>query len=145
MTIVFASDHAGFCLREELSQLAREMGHETLAVGAMSEEPYDYPDAADAGSAIVLNGQATFGVFICGSGTGICMRANRHNGIRGANCTSVALAKMSRKHNHANVLCLGQRTTPPESAKRILEAFLGEPEDDSERHVRRVGKLDWNG
>ncbi len=142
MTIVFASDHAGFLLREELTRYARELGHDAMTVGATSEEAYDYPDAADEGCSIVLSGMAKFGVFVCGSGVGICMRANRFRGIRGAACTSVELARFARQHNHANVLCLGQRVTEPDIAMQIMVAFLTEPEDHAERHDRRVAKVD---
>lgn len=141
MTIVFASDHAGFSLRELLDAHARTLGHETMCVGAESEDAYDYPDAADLGSAIILSGRARFGVFVCGSGVGICIQANRHKGIRGAACVTVEQARLSRLHNHANVLCLGQRLTEPNLACEIMDAFLVETEDHAERHERRVAKM----
>ena len=142
MTIVFASDHAGFRMREELARDAQSLGHDTISVGATSEDAYDYPDAADAGCAVILGGGAQMGVFVCGSGAGICMRANRHNGIRAAACSSVEMARLARQHNHANVLCLGQRTIESALALEVLEAFLDEPEDLAERHVRRVAKIE---
>ena len=142
MKIVFASDHAGLVLREQLADVADGLGHKVTAVGAQSEDPYDYPDAADEGCAAVLNGDAEFGVLVCGNATGICMRANRNPGIRAATCTSVKMARMARRHNHANVLCLGQRITDFATATDIMEAFLAEPEDHDERHERRVAKID---
>ncbi|HXH61105.1 MAG TPA: ribose 5-phosphate isomerase B, partial [Fimbriimonadaceae bacterium] len=144
MKIVFGCDHAGFALREALVRHAQAQGHETVSVGAESEEPYDYPDAADLACEILLGGGAEFGVLVCGSGIGICMRANRYHGIRAADCTSVEMAQLAREHNHANVLCLGQRITPEETAVLIMDAFLAEPENQAERHKRRVAKIDGN-
>jgi ribose 5-phosphate isomerase B len=144
MTIVLASDHAGFTLRRHLAEFICDGGNEAIEVGATSEEPFDYPDAADEAVAYVLDGRARFGVFVCGTGIGICMRANRYKGIRGAPCTSVQMALLAREHNDANVLCLGARITPDSLAVQILEAFLSEPASEVERHKRRVAKLDGN-
>ena len=142
MKIIFASDHAGFVLREQLMDAAIGAGHKVNAVGAQSEDPYDYPDAADEGCAVVLKGEAEFGVLVCGNATGICMRANKHHGIRAAACSTVKMARMARRHNHANVLCLGQRITDFATAAAIMEVFLTESEDHDERHDRRVAKID---
>ena len=144
MKLVFSSDHAGYTLRGLLVEHARASGHETIVVGAPSEDAFDYPDAADDGCEVLLNGEADFAVLICGTGVGICMRANKHQGIRAASCTSVKLAKMARQHNHANVLCLGQRITEPDVAQEIMQAFLSETQDTAERHSRRVAKIDGN-
>ena len=144
MTIVLTSDHAGYLLREQLATHLKDSGKETIVVGAPSTEAYDYPDAADAAVSYILDGTAKFGVFICGTGTGICMRANRYPGIRAANCTTVEMVQLAREHNDANVLCLGERTTPFELATHILDTFLSEPASEIERHKRRVAKLDGN-
>jgi ribose 5-phosphate isomerase B len=144
MRLVLTSDHAGYELREALAEHGRSLGHEVLVVGAPSPAAYDYPDAADEGAAVLLAGKADFGVFICGSGVGICIRANRHKGIRGAPCTTVESARLARDHNDANVLCLGQRTTTLELAAQIMEAFIAAPTSPEERHKRRVLKLDGN-
>ena len=144
MTIVFSSDHAGYSLREALVQHAKAAGHETITVGAPSEEAYDYPDAADEAVKHVLSGKARFGVVVCGTGIGICIRANRYKGIRGAPCTSVEMALLAREHNDSNVLCLGGRITPASLAVEIMDAFLAEPASDVDRHKRRVAKLDGN-
>lgn len=123
---------------------ARGQGHHTICVGATDESPYDYPDAADLACAQVLGGEAEMGVLVCGSGIGVCIRANRHMGIRAADCSSVEMAAMAREHNHANVLCLGQRTMSEAAATTIMEAFLAGQESAEERHKRRVQKLDGN-
>jgi ribose 5-phosphate isomerase B len=144
MTIVFSSDHAGYSLRESLVEHAKTAGYETIAVGAPSEDAYDYPDAADEAAKLVLSGTAHFGVFVCGTGIGICIRANRYKGIRGAPCTSVEMAELAREHNDANVLCLGARITPAGLAVEIMDAFLAAPASEVDRHKRRVAKLDGN-
>ncbi|MBS1724366.1 MAG: RpiB/LacA/LacB family sugar-phosphate isomerase [Armatimonadetes bacterium] len=144
MRLVFGSDHAGFEFRTGLANVARSWGHEVQEVGAMSTEPYDYPDAADAATAEILAGRADLGVLICGTGIGVSIRANRHLGIRAAVCCSVDAAILARQHNHANFLCLGARLTQPDTGTAVLRAFLETGEDHNERHERRVRKLDGN-
>lgn len=142
MNIVFGSDHAGFAMREALSAYAAKQGHHVWSVGAESEEPYDYPDAADLAVPDVLSGKARFGVLVCGTGIGIDIRANRHPGIRAANCLTEEMATMARTHNHANVLCLGARLLGISEAEAILGTFLATAEDSAVRHVRRVEGMD---
>jgi 2-polyprenyl-6-hydroxyphenyl methylase/3-demethylubiquinone-9 3-methyltransferase len=144
MTIVLTSDHAGYDLKQALAEHLHEAGHTTIVVGAPTDQAYDYPDAADEAVPFILSKQAQYGVFICGTGTGICIRANRHHGVRGAPCTSVELARLAREHNDANVLCLGARTTAPPLAVEILEAFLTTEASHEARHKRRVALLDGN-
>ncbi|MBS1714115.1 MAG: ribose 5-phosphate isomerase B [Armatimonadetes bacterium] len=144
MRLVFGSDHAGFSLRQSLASAARSKGHEVDEVGAPGLEAFDYPDASDLVVRTLRDSAADFGVLICGTGIGVSIRANRHSGIRAAVCCSVGHAEMARKHNHANVLCLGARVTTEPEAEKILTAFLETPEDHEERHERRVRKLDGN-
>jgi len=141
---VFGSDHAGFELRQSLVERARSQGNETLEVGAQGPEPFDYPDASDLVVKALRDGSVDFGVLICGTGIGVSIRANRHAGIRAAVCCSALHAEMARRHNYANVLCLGARVTEPGEAALILDTFLQTPEDHEERHERRVRKLDGN-
>jgi ribose 5-phosphate isomerase B len=140
MKLVFGSDHAGFHLRRHLAEWARVRGHEVAEVGAESEAPYDYPDAADEAVPMILEG--AWGILVCGSGIGISIRANRHAGLRAALCRNPLEASLARAHNHANVLCLGERLTTPYVAEETLAAFLNGTEDTNLRHVRRVEKLD---
>ena len=142
MRLVFTADHAGYKMREALATWAADRGHEIVQVGAQSEVAYDYPIAADQGVHELFARGADFGVFVCGSGIGISIRANRHPGIRAAHCLTVPMAVLARQHNHANVLCLGEREIEQDLAERILETFLATAPDDAERHVRRVGELD---
>ncbi|MCE9557537.1 MAG: ribose 5-phosphate isomerase B [Armatimonadetes bacterium] len=142
MRLVFASDHAGFELRQKLAAIATANGHQVVSVGATSTDAFDYPDAADQGVAEIQSNRADLGIFICGSGIGISIRANRFPKIRAANCCSEQMAELARKHNQANVLCLGERIVSPELATKILETFLNTEPDFAERHQNRVNKLD---
>ena len=142
MKLAFGSDHAGFDLRRVLEAWATAQGHEIASLGAESAEPYDYPDAADAVALELLRNHGVIGVLVCGTGIGVSIRANRYDHIRAANCCSTKMAELARLHNHANVLCLGSRTTEPNEAVSILSTFLSTSEDRDERHTRRVLKLD---
>ena len=141
MIIAFASDHAGFELKELLAQRAREGGHEVVDLGPASEDPVDYPDFAHNLARRIEEGQAEFGVLICGTGIGMAMAANRHPGVRAAVCHDAFTAELARRHNNANVLCLGGRTTGPGVAVQMLDIFLATPFDGG-RHGRRVGKIE---
>jgi len=142
MKLVFGSDHAGFCMRRDLAEWARGLGHEVEELGAQDESAYDYPDVADAVAERILHGEAEMGVLMCGTGIGVCIRANRHRGIRAALACNPAEAVLARQHNHANVLCLGGRTISHDHAQEVVAAFLNASPDYQERHVRRVAKLD---
>ncbi len=142
MRFALGSDHAGFIMRGALAKWLSARGHEVQQYGATSEEAYDYPIAADLVAAKLIDKEADFGVLVCGSGIGICIRANRHPGIRAAHCLNEGMAALARQHNHANVLCLGEREIAEDVAERILERFIETDEDEAERHVRRVAELD---
>jgi len=142
MKLAFGSDHAGFEMRRWVAGWATTNGHEVTEVGAPSSEPYDYPDASDAVAELVLSHQAELGVLICGTGIGVCIRANRHNGIRAAQCYTPEMAAIARQHNHANVLCMGERLMTQDAAVEVLKTFLATAEDPDARHQRRVAKLD---
>ncbi len=142
MRLAFGCDHAGFKLCEHLLGWAQANGYQTTRFGATSEEPFDYPEASDPVAHEVLEGRADFGVLICGSGIGVCIRANRYPGIRAGACTTELMAQLTRQHNHANVLCLGERLTEASLAEKILATFLATPPETAERHRQRVDKLD---
>jgi RpiB/LacA/LacB family sugar-phosphate isomerase len=139
--ILFASDHAGFELKELLAERARESGHEVLDLGPVSEDPVDYPDFAHDLARRLAAGDGERGVLICGTGIGMSMVANRHPGVRAALCHDAFTAEMGRRHNNANVLCMGGRTTGPGVAIQMLDIFLTTPFDGG-RHGRRVEKVD---
>ncbi|CUU03737.1 ribose 5-phosphate isomerase B [Candidatus Thermokryptus mobilis] len=104
MKIAVASDHAGFEYKEKLKELLKELGHEFVDFGTFSSDSTDYPDFAYPAAEAVANGECERGIFICGTGVGVSIVANKVKGIRAANCCSVEEAKLSRQHNDANVL-----------------------------------------
>ncbi len=138
--IIAGSDHAGVDLKKELLERAKELGYEIEDLGTMSHESADYPDFAH----LVANEIARergLGLLVCGTGIGMSIAANRHKGVRAAVCEDVFSAKMARKHNDANLLCLGARVVGPGLAQEILEAFLVN-EFEGGRHSRRVEKME---
>lgn len=141
MKIAVGSDHAGFTLKESVKVYLKSQGHEVTDLGCHSEERCDYPDYASQVAKAVAGGKAERGVLVCGSGIGMCMSANRVRGVRAAVLRIPEDAQLSRKHNDANVACLGGRLTAPEEAQKLLETFLTTPFEGG-RHVSRVGKID---
>lgn len=140
MRLVIASDHAGLELKQELLEVARERGLTIEDLGTYTGESVDYPDFASEVAQRVANGDAARGVLICGTGIGMSIVANKHRGVRAALCRSEFEARMSRAHNDANVLCMGQRVTGPGLARAIFEAFL-DTAFEGGRHERRVKKI----
>jgi ribose 5-phosphate isomerase B len=144
MTISIGSDHAGYAYKEELKSMLAALGHDVVDVGTESEDSVDYPDYGAAAAALVRDSRADYAVLICGSGIGISIAANKVQGIRAANCTSVEMAQLARQHNDANVVAVGQRLVSLELAKDIVAAFLSTPFEGG-RHQRRVDKLNGSG
>ncbi len=137
MKIALGSDHGGFSLKEDIIPLLRELGHEIIDMGCHDEQSVDYPNFADSVCEQVTDGTADCGILICGTGIGMSMAANQHNGIRAALCSEQYTAAMSREHNDANVLCLGERVTGPGVAQEIVRTWLATPFDGG-RHQRRI-------
>lgn len=138
--IGLASDHAGFALKAVLRQRLVEWGFEVLDLGTDSEERVDYPEFGDKLARAVADGEVARGVVVCGTGVGISIAANRHPGVRAALCHDVTGARLSRQHNDANVLALGQRMIGQAVAVDCLRAFL-DAEFEGGRHGSRVAKL----
>lgn len=144
MRIAIGSDHAGFHLKNTLRDWLLSQGHEVEDVGTFSAERADYPVYGAAAAAKVGNGDADFGVVVCGSGQGICMAANKVAGVRAGVIRDEQDAEMTRLHNDANVACFGERVTEPEIAIKALKVFLA-TEFEGGRHQNRVdllGELD---
>ncbi len=139
--IAIANDHAGHELKELLASRVRELGHTVLDLGPPREGSVDYPDYAHAVARVVATGEADVGILVCGTGIGMSMAANRHGGVRAALCHDAFTAEAARRHNDANVLCLGGRTTGPGVALQILDVFLATPFDGG-RHQRRVQRIE---
>ena len=141
MKIAVASHHGGYKLKEYLKKYLEEKGEEVIDLGTDSEESVDYPVYGKACGEAVVSGKADRGIVCCGTGIGISIAANKVKGVRCALCTDVHMAEMSRKHNNANVLALGGRTTSDEDARKITEAWL-DTGFEGGRHQRRVNMLD---
>jgi len=140
MKIAIGADHAGILLKSHLLGGILE-GHEVTDVGTHSAEPVDYPDIARAVAKRIRRGEAERGILICGTGIGMAMAAGKFPGIRAATCTDSFSAEMSRRHNDANVLCLGARVLGTGLAEHIVGAWLAAPFEGG-RHATRVGKLE---
>lgn len=141
--VYIGSDHAGYESKSGLGKYLEGEGYDVTDLGCFDEEPHDYPDIAREVSEKVLETKGVFGILICGTGIGMSMAANKLNGIRAALVTSEEMAEMTRKHNDANILAMGSRTTDLETMKKIALKFLRTDfEKNEERHVRRVKKID---
>ncbi len=138
--IAIACDHAGYLLKQTLKAELLTLGYEPKDLGCHSQESVDYPDYAAKVASFVQDNEGTKGILICGSGIGMSMAANRFSGIRAALCRSGLEAELARKHNDANVLCLGERITGTEMAKDILKRFLT-THFEAGRHRARVEKM----
>jgi ribose 5-phosphate isomerase B len=138
--IAIASDHAGVELKSALILYLEESDIAAEDLGTHSKESVDYPDYANRMAEWLQKNPALKGILICGSGIGISIAANRHKHIRAALCTNAEMAKLSREHNNANVLCLGARFIDVDSAKTCVKAFLY-TEFEGGRHAARVEKL----
>lgn len=138
--IAIGSDHAGYALKSAVADWLTAAGHEVLDLGAHGTDSVDYPDFGRAVGEAVASGKAEKGVVVCGSGIGISIAANRVNGARAALCMNGLMARLSRQHNDANVLALGERLIGIETARDCLHEFLNTPFEGG-RHQKRVDKL----
>ena len=140
MKISLGTDHAGFCYKEKVKELLTSLGHEVKDFGTFSEEPVDYPVFIRPAAEAVASGECERGIVFGGSGNGEAMIANKVHGVRCALCWSEESARLSRQHNDANVLSIGQRMISEELALNIVRIWL-ETGFDGGRHERRVAML----
>ena len=138
--IVLASDHAGFMLKEKIKEFLIKKRKKVLDLGAKNTNSVDYPDLGHLLAKKMKNNNNNFGILVCGSGIGMSMTANRHKNIRAALCYNVRSAKLSRKHNNANVMTIGSRLTKKNVALKCVKAFLN-TRFEGGRHLRRVKKI----
>jgi ribose 5-phosphate isomerase B len=145
MKVAVGCDHAGFegdaPFKPAIAKHIEELGHDVLDCGTNGPESVDYPDFGNAVSEAILSGKADCGVLMCGTGIGISIAANRHNGIRAAVCVTPEMARLAREHNNANILCLGRRLLSLEQCLELVDVFFKTPFSNGERHARRVSKL----
>jgi ribose 5-phosphate isomerase B len=138
-SIPIAADHAGVDLKDAVQKLLANYKWNDL--GPKSHDRVDYPDFAEAVARKVAAGEAERGVLICGSGIGMCIAANKVDGVRAALVENPVAARLSREHNDANVLCLGSRFLAPEYAAEIIRTWLETPFSADPRHQARVKKI----
>ena len=141
MKIVVGSDHAAYELKEAIKEKLIGEGHEVIDVGCDSAESVDYPKYGHAVGRAVASGEAERGIAVCGSGIGISIACNKVPGIRAALCTSVEMAEMSRRHNNANVVCMGARMISQELAFDIVDAWMT-TDFEAGKHLRRINELE---
>lgn len=140
MKIAIGSDHAGFEYKTKIIQYLTEKGIEMKDFGTLSTASVDFPDFAHPTAAAVENGEVDFGILICGSGQGVNMTANKHQGVRSALCWNTDIARLTREHNNANIIALPARFVAYEYAIEMIEVFLKTPFEGG-RHENRVRKI----
>ena len=140
MRIAIGADHAGFALKQHLLATLRRLGHEIADHGTHNEEPVDYPEICAGVARAVVSGQADRGIVLGGSGQGEQIAANKVAGARAALCNDIYTARMSRRHNDANVLAIGGRIVAPGLADEILAVWLETPFEGG-RHQRRLDQI----
>ena len=140
MNLAMASDHAGFALKQKVRAFLEEQGAKVKDFGCYSTESCDYPDFAHPLAVAVEKGEFDFGIVICSTGNGICITANKHQGIRAALCWDTPLAELARQHNNANVLGLPANFISEDKALDIVRTFFA-TDFEGGRHERRVDKI----
>jgi ribose 5-phosphate isomerase B len=138
--IAIGCDHAGYTLKEQIREHLAASGYEVKDFGTYSSDSVDYPDFAHQVAIAVEKGEYQTGILICGSGNGINMAANKHQGIRSALCWKPEIAALARQHNNANIVALPARFISEAEGKEIVKVFL-ETSFEGGRHQNRVNKI----
>lgn len=141
MKIALGTDHAGFRHKEKVKELLESLGHEVMDFGTFSDEPVDYPRFIRPAAEAVARGECERGIVFGGSGNGEAIAANKVRGVRCALCWSEESARLSRQHNDANVLSLGQRLVPEDLALAIVRVWLT-TDFEGGRHADRIAQLE---
>jgi|SRR5690554_4148122 len=140
MKIAIGSDHAGYVYKEKLVKYLTDKSFEVQDFGTFSTDSVDFPDFAHPTAEAVEMGKAEFGILLCGSGQGVNITANKHQGVRSALCWNTDIARLSRQHNNANIIALPARFVSYEYAVEMINVFL-ETKFEGGRHENRVGKI----
>ena len=138
--IAIGSDHAGYDYKMALVKWLIEMGYKINDKGVDENKSVDYPDYAHPVANSVEKGEAAFGILLCGSANGVCITANKHQGIRAGLSFETEVARLIRQHNDANVICIPARFVSLEDAKQMIEIFITTPFEGG-RHLTRVNKI----
>ena len=143
MKISLGTDHAGFHYKEKVKALLVELGHDVKDFGTFNDEPVDYPLFIRPAAEAVVKGECDRGIVFGGSGNGEAIAANKVRGVRCALCWNEETARLSRQHNDANVLSMGERVIPEETALAIVRVWLT-TDFECGRHARRIAELEPN-
>lgn len=138
--IAIGSDHAGFDYKMELVQWLTDKGFQLRDMGVDQNKSVDYPDYAHPVATAVETGEASFGILLCGSANGVCITANKHQGIRAGLSFETEVARLIRLHNDANVICIPARFVALDYAKQMIEIFMSTAFEGG-RHQTRVNKI----
>ncbi len=138
--IAIGADHAGFEEKEKVKKVLEELGVEYEDVGTFSTESVDYPDFAEKVGEKIESGESEQGILVCGSGIGVAIAANKMHGVRAAQAWNEETARLSRRHNNANVLTIGARVIPEDEIPKIVKAWL-DTKFEGGRHAGRVEKM----
>jgi ribose 5-phosphate isomerase B len=138
--VAIGSDHAGFEYKMALVKWLTEKGYQLRDMGVDENRSVDYPDYAHPVASAVEKGEAAFGILLCGSANGVCITANKHQGIRAGLSFETEVAKLIRLHNDANIICIPARFVSLEYAKQMIDIFISTPFEGG-RHQTRVNKI----
>jgi len=140
MKISIGNDHAGYIRKNVLVEYLNKEGHNIKNYGTDTATSVDYPDFVHPVAKDIVEGNAEFGILLCGSGNGVAITANKYKEVRAALCWNKELANLARAHNNANILCIPSRFITEENLLDIVESFLKTPFEGG-RHQRRVDKI----
>jgi ribose 5-phosphate isomerase B len=140
LPIAVGCDHAGFDYKTKIVPWLNQQGWQIHDFGTYSADSVDYPDYAHPAALSVEKGESAFGILICGTGNGVCMTANKHQGIRAGLCWATDVARLIRQHNNANIICIPARFTALAAAQDMIEAFMNTAFEGG-RHQNRINKM----
>ena len=140
MKIFISSDHAGFILKNQIYTKLKKGNYRITNLGPFNDKSVDYPIYAKKLANTVSRNKSSFGILVCGSGTGMAMAANKVKNIRAAMCYNVKNTKLSRLHNNANIITVGSRLISKNSASKLVNIFL-KTKFEGGRHLRRIKKI----
>ena len=140
MKVAIGCDHAGYDYKDTIIRVLKKAGAEVIDLGTYSSDSVDYPDFVHPVADLVENGKADLGVLICGSGNGVSMTANKHEGIRAALCWKNEIAELARLHNDANIISIPARFVSAKLARQMVRTFIS-TDFEGGRHQRRVDKI----
>ena len=140
LPIAVGCDHAGFDYKTKIVPWLNQQGWQVHDFGTYSADSVDYPDYAHPAASSVEKGESAFGILICGTGNGVCMTANKHQGIRAGLCWASDVARLIRRHNNANIICIPARFVALATAQDMITAFM-ETAFEGGRHQNRINKM----